>query len=88
MGLTVSELAELSGVAADTLRYWERVGLLAPPRRQVNGYRSYEPEVPERIRFIRGAQCAGLRLREIRVLLEIRDRGVCPCGHTQRVVAA
>jgi hypothetical protein len=43
MGITVSQLADLSGVATDTLRYWEKAGLLAPPTRNANGYRSYEP---------------------------------------------
>lgn len=87
MGITVSQLADLSGVATDTLRYWEKAGLLAPPTRNANGYRSYEPATAERIRFIRGAQRAGLRLREIRELLDIQDRGACPCGHTQQIVA-
>lgn len=88
MGLTVSELAELSGVATDTVRHWERAGLLPTPDRKANGYRNYQPQVTERIRFIRGAQRAGLRLREIRDLLEIRDRGACPCGHSQHVLTA
>lgn len=87
MALTVSELADRSGVAADTVRYWERAGLLPAPPRSANGYRIYDPATTERVQFIRGAQRTGLRLREIRELLDIRDQGACPCGHTRRIVA-
>lgn len=86
--MTVSELAGASGVAAGTVRNWDRTGLLPAPPRSANGYRRYDPATSERIRFIRGAQRAGLRLREVRQLLEIRDRCACPCGHTRRLVAA
>ena len=46
----------------------------------------YGPEAVEGLRFIRGAQLLGLRLREIRELLDIRRRGLCPCGHTEALV--
>lgn len=87
MGLTVSELAQAAGVATDTVRYWEKARLLPVPPRAGNGYRTYEPDTTERLRFIRGGQRAGLRLRDIRELLDIRDHGACPCGHTQSVLA-
>ena len=86
MALTIGELAALGGVSADTIRYYEREGLLPPPPRSGNGYRLYEPRIEERLLFIRGAQRMGLRLREVRELLEVIDRGLCPCGHAEDLV--
>lgn len=79
-GLKVAELASAVHVSPDTIRYYEREGLLAAPRRSPAGYRLYAPEVVERVRFIQGCQRLGLRLREIADLLTIRDTGVCPCA--------
>lgn len=78
-GLRVAELAELVGVRPDTIRYYERAGLLHPPPRTASGYRLYPAEAAGRIRFIQGCQRLGLRLREIAELLAVRDTGVCPC---------
>jgi DNA-binding transcriptional MerR regulator len=83
MTLTVSKLAARFGLTADTIRYYERAGLLPPPDRTESGYRAYEDHAVERLRFIKGAQRIGLRLQEIKELLDIRDRGLCPCGHTE-----
>lgn len=78
-GLRVAELAAAVGVPPDTVRYYERAGLLPPPRRTATGYRSYDDRAVDRMRFIRGAQRLGLRLADIGALLEIRDTGTCPC---------
>jgi DNA-binding transcriptional MerR regulator len=78
-GRTVGELAAAVGVPPDTVRYYERSGLLKPPRRTAAGYRSYDDGAVDRLRFIRGAQRVGLRLADIGTLLEIRDTGTCPC---------
>jgi DNA-binding transcriptional MerR regulator len=83
MTLTVSKLADRVGLTADTIRYYEREGLLPPPDRTASGYRAFEEDAVERLRFIKGAQRIGLRLQEIKELLDIRDRGLCPCGHTE-----
>jgi DNA-binding transcriptional MerR regulator len=84
--LTVSMLAKRAGIHPDTVRYYERAGLLRPPARTRAGYRQYDVSVTERLRFIKGAQRLGLRLREIAELLAVRDRGACPCGHTEALV--
>jgi DNA-binding transcriptional MerR regulator len=84
--LTVSMLAERTGTSADTIRYYERLGLLPPPARTPAGYRHYDDAVADRVRFIKGAQRFGLRLREIGELLAVRDRGGCPCGHAGALV--
>ncbi len=86
MDRTISPTAVRAGVSPDTLRFYERRGLLGPPPRTAAGYRVYEDDTIERIRFIKGAQRMGLRLREIQDLLEIRDRGACPCGHTRTLL--
>src|SRR6266487_872790 len=85
--LTVSALADRAGLSADAVRYYQRLGLLPTPKRSAAGYRLYDQEVVERLRFVKGAQRLGLRLREIRELLEVIDRGRCPCGHTQALLA-
>lgn len=84
--LTVSKLGDLVGASADTLRYYERIGLLPAPDRTPSGYRIYGEDSIERMTFIKGAQRLGLRLEEIRELLAIKDGGVCPCGHTRSLL--
>ncbi|MFI7065227.1 MerR family transcriptional regulator [Kribbella sp. NPDC050124] len=78
-GLRVAQLAAAVAVSADTIRYYEREGLLPAPERSPAGYRLYEPSTIERLRFIQGCQRLGLRLREISDLLAVRDTGTCPC---------
>lgn len=83
---TISVLADRFGVRPDTLRYYDRLGLLRPTGRSSTGYRLYDETAAERLDFIRGAQRMGLRLSDVRELLEVRDRGQCPCGHTEVLV--
>lgn len=83
---TVSKLAERVGTSSDTLRYYERIGLLPEPERTPSGYRLYSEEAVERVLFIKRAQRFGLRLEAIGELLEIRERGLCPCGHTRHLL--
>jgi DNA-binding transcriptional MerR regulator len=78
-GLRVAELAAAVGVGAHTVRYYEKAGLLPGPARTPAGYRVYQSDAVDRLRFIQGAQRLGLRLRDIKDLLAIRDTGVCPC---------
>jgi DNA-binding transcriptional MerR regulator len=84
--LRVGQLADAVGVAPDTIRYYERAGLLPPPARSPAGYRAYAPGAVDRLRFIQGAQRLGLRLREIRDLLDIRDTGACPCEPAEQLL--
>ncbi|MDP9222614.1 MAG: heavy metal-responsive transcriptional regulator [Actinomycetota bacterium] len=86
MALNVSDIAAQTGISADTVRYYEKEGLLPPARRSPSGYREYDESTPPRIRFIKSAQEMGLKLAEIAELLEIQDRGACPCGHTRTLV--
>jgi MerR family transcriptional regulator, mercuric resistance operon regulatory protein len=78
--LTVGQLAARAGVRADTIRYYERAGLLPEPSRTDGDHRRYGPVDLDRMLFIRGAQRLGLRLAEISELLVVRETGACPCG--------
>jgi DNA-binding transcriptional MerR regulator len=78
--LSVGQLTTRAGVSADTVRYYERAGLLPRPRRTGGDHRRYGAADLDRLLFIRGGQRLGLRLAEIRDLLAVRDTGVCPCG--------
>ena len=77
--LTVGQLASRTGVRADTVRYYEREGLLPIPQRTGGEHRRYGRADVDRLLFIRGAQRLGLHLAEIRELLTVRDTGVCAC---------
>jgi DNA-binding transcriptional MerR regulator len=85
-GLRVSDLATAVGVRPDTIRYYERVGLLPSPNRTPAGYRAYDAAAVDRLRFIRGAQRLGLRLVDIRHLLAVRDTGACPCEPAEQLL--
>jgi MerR family transcriptional regulator, mercuric resistance operon regulatory protein len=78
--LSVGQLAARAGVSTDTVRYYERAGLLPRPRRTDGDHRRYGAADLDRLLFIRGGQRLGLRLAEIRDLVAVRDTGVCPCG--------
>jgi DNA-binding transcriptional MerR regulator len=84
--LRVGELATAVGVAPDTIRYYERTGLLPPPARSTSGYRAYRSETVDRVRFIQACQRLGLRLRDITDLLAVRDTGVCPCEPAEQLL--
>lgn len=68
--LTTGELAERAGVNVQTVRYYERRGLLREPPRTESGYRQYDDSDLDRLRFIRTAQRLGFKLEEIDELLE------------------
>lgn len=84
--MRIGELADQSGVTTKTIRFWESTGLVVDPTRTPSGYRDYDPDVIDRLRFIRHAQTAGLTLAEIRQVLEISDDGEPPCGHVTDLI--
>lgn len=76
--LTISRLAQLGGVNLETVRYYERRGLLPKPPRTPAGYRQFSPETAQRLRFIKRAQELGFSLEEVRELLVLRvEPGNC-----------
>lgn len=70
--LTIGEVARRAGVGVETVRFYEREGLIAPPARTASGYRQYDGEVIRRIRFIHHAKSLGFTLREVAELLSLR----------------
>lgn len=78
--LTIGKLAALTETSTDTLRYYEREGLIEPAERTRSGYRLYDKGSERRIRFIRQAQHCGFTLTEIRDLLALRNRDTACCG--------
>jgi DNA-binding transcriptional MerR regulator len=85
--MRIGDLAEMSGVSTQTIRFYEREGLLPAPHRESNGYRSYEDRTVARIGFIRAAQAAGLKLTDIAGVLELREAGQAPCSHVEFLLA-
>jgi DNA-binding transcriptional MerR regulator len=73
--MRVASLAEEVGISADTVRYYERIGLLMAGSRTPTNHRRYDAAAVDRLRFIQGGQRLGLRLAEIRELLDLRDSG-------------
>jgi len=81
------KLARIAGVSPDTLRHYERVGVLARPTRASNGYRRYPLESIERLRLVRRAMDVGFTLEELGRVLRARERGVFPCREVRRLAA-
>src|SRR6266545_4875227 len=79
MALTSGQLAKKCEVGVETLRFYEREGLLAKPARTASGYRQYPAEAVERVRFIRRAQLLGFQLKDIKELLALRDNPADDC---------
>ena len=71
--MTIGRLARDIGIGAGTLRYYERLGLLAPAERTASGYRMYGEAAARRLRFIRRAQALGFTLEEVAELLKLSD---------------
>ncbi len=71
--ISIGKLAKAAGVGVETVRFYERKGLLDAPARKDSGYRQYDDEAVERLRFIRRAQQVGFTLKEIHDLLNLRD---------------
>ena len=78
-GLRSGELAQLSGVSSDTIRHYERMGVLQQAPRTSAGYRIYGRDSIERVRLVRRALQLGFTLPELSEVLGVRDRGGAPC---------
>jgi DNA-binding transcriptional MerR regulator len=80
--MRIGTLASQCGLTTKTIRYYESIGLLVEPERSPSGYRQYGDDVAQRLQFVTDAQCAGLSLTEIRLVLELKDAGASSCEHT------
>jgi len=86
--LTIGALARRADINPRTLRYYERIGLLAPSARTDAGYRLYTERDATRLSFIRRAQALGLSLTEIADIIALREAGTTPCRHVSAVARA
>lgn len=84
--LTIGKLAELADVSANAVRFYEREGLMQVPAKTDSGYRLYDPEALQRLRFIKQAQHCGFTLAEIQTLLKLRDEASSCCNDVRNKV--
>ena len=82
--LTTSQLANSAGVNVETLRYYERRGLLPEPPRRASGYRQYSQDDVARLQFIKRAKELGFTLQEVQELLNLRVDPDTPCAMVKR----
>ena len=85
--MRIGEAAAAAGVPTQTIRFYERRGLLPQPQRGPNGYREYDASVLTLLAFIRSGQAAGLTLVEVASILDLRRDGDVPCTHVQALLA-
>jgi len=85
--LSSGELAGLAGVSRDTLRHYERKGVLPRPLRSHNAYRQYPPEALQRVQLVRRALSVGFTLDELAKVLKVRDAGGAPCEEVRKLAA-
>lgn len=84
--MTVDELARRSGVAANTIRYYTRIGLLRPDRDPGNGYRLFEEADLRRLEFVNKAKQLGFSLSEIRKIIDTAEQGRSPCQFARATI--
>ena len=82
--LTIGRIARGAGTGVETIRFYERQGLIAKPGRTSSGYRMYPPDAMRRLRFIRHAKELGFSLREIKELLSLRVTAGKSCGDVRQ----
>ncbi|MGH9001363.1 MAG: heavy metal-responsive transcriptional regulator [Acidimicrobiia bacterium] len=78
--MTVGEVARRAGVSPKAVRLYEARGILPPVERTESGYRTYSDDDVEVLNFVRRARALGLRLEEIRRILDLQRQGAQPCG--------
>lgn len=84
--LTIGVLARDSGVNLETIRFYERSGLMPAPQRSPSGYRHYQEQDVRRLRFIRRGRELGFSLEEIRSLLDLAAHPESPCASADQMV--
>ncbi len=83
---TIGNLSEKTGVSTETIRYYERIGLIPNPQRADNGYRLYTEADTERLNFIRRARTLDFALDEIDEILAFRERNDPPCRYVMQIM--
>lgn len=83
--MQIGDLSRQAGVNIETIRYYERIGVLPKPARQANGRRSYSPADAGRLGFIRHARDLGFDLAAVRVLLALQEQPEASCEDASRI---
>ena len=86
--LTIGALAKKTGCNIETIRYYERIGLLSPPPRSQSGRRSYEPDEVKQVQFIKRCRDLGFTLKEVRALIELSTSGQENCTRVKQLAEA
>jgi MerR family copper efflux transcriptional regulator len=86
--MTIGRVASALGLSIDAIRFYERQGLIAPPRRSFSGYRNYSEDVIDRLHFIGDAKRLGFTLKEIKELLSQGVKSTEECGPVTRKAEA
>lgn len=84
--LTIGALGAATGTKVETIRYYERIGILAAPARTAGNYRLYGPEHVRRLTFVRRARGLGFPLEAVRAMLDLSDQPDRPCGDIDTLV--
>ena len=84
--LKIGEVAKATGIGIETLRFYEKSGLLDSPSRTESGYRIYNADVLDRLDFIKRAQVLGFSLDEIKRVIADRRAGLSPCAEVREIV--
>ena len=84
--LKIGEVARLSGIGIEALRFYERSGLLGRPGRTASGYRVYDRAVLQRLDFIKRSQILGFSLDEIKRIIADKEAGKSPCHEVREIV--
>ena len=86
--MTIGQLARAASVNVETIRYYERIGMLQQPDAPVEGWRTYDEQALRRVRFVKRAQAIGLSLDDARQLLDIRQDPTADCSEAREIALA
>lgn len=86
--MTIGRVAKLAGVGVETIRFYEREGLIEEPPRRASGYRQYPTDTVDQLRFIRRAKELGFTLKEVKELMSLRDGGGTRRGEVRKIAEA
>lgn len=84
--MKIGQLALRLDLNTQTIRYYERIGLLPEPERTEAGYRAYGQEDERRLRFVKNARSVGLPLGEVKEMLALHERGEAPCDYVTEAI--
>jgi Cu(I)-responsive transcriptional regulator len=85
--MKIGELARATGTNAETIRYYERIGLVRRPERTESNYRDYSPKDAERLAFIRHARGLGFELGDVRSLIDLAEQPERDCGEADAIAS-